>query len=104
MGAHFHGYNDHAYHCFRRRKLPVLREEDKPLAEENFIQTHLYFNSSLKLLLNIFTAMASKMTPKNLRMAIIPAGPRIFSMRSRDLRTIKMINRLIRIASRTVVV
>jgi hypothetical protein len=32
-----------------------------------------YFNNPRRLVLNIFTAIASRTTPKNLRMAIIPA-------------------------------
>ena len=39
-----------------------------------------YFNNPLRLVLNILTAIASRITPKNLRMAIIPAGPSILSM------------------------
>ena len=41
------------------------------------------------LLLKIFTAMASNITPKNLRMATIPPGPRIRSIKFNDFKTIK---------------
>jgi hypothetical protein len=47
-----------------------------------------YLMSPGTLLLKIFTAIASKITPKNLRTAIIPPGPRAFSIKFRDFRTI----------------
>jgi len=46
-----------------------------------------YFINPGTLLLNIFIAMASNITPKNLRMATIPPGPSIRSIRSSDFRT-----------------
>jgi hypothetical protein len=60
----------------------VLRGQRNETAEENAgkIYSHTDFNSPCTLLLNIFTAMASKITPKNLRTATIPPGPSILSM------------------------
>src|SRR5664279_618335 len=46
------------------------------------------------LLLKILMAMASNITPKNLRMATIPPGPKIRSIKSRDFNTINTITRL----------
>ena len=47
-----------------------------------------YFIKPGTLLLKIFMAMASNITPKNLRIATIPPGPRIRSIKSRDFNTI----------------
>ena len=41
-------------------------------------------------MLKILTAIANRTTPKNFRIAIIPAGPRILSMTSMDFRTMKI--------------
>ena len=66
--------------------LSVVRQDQhSPFREEGEITN--YFNNPFRLLLNILTAMASRTTPKNFRMAIIPAGPRIFSITSIDFRT-----------------
>ena len=63
-----------------------------------------YFNNTFRFVLNILTAIASRMTPKNFRVAIIPAGPNIFSIKSMDFRTRKIKIRLRMMPSRTVVV
>jgi hypothetical protein len=63
-----------------------------------------YFNNPLRLVLNILTAIANRITPKNFRVAIIPAGPRILSIRSMDFRTRKMNSRFNIMPIRTVVV
>jgi hypothetical protein len=63
-----------------------------------------YFNNPLRFVLNILTAIASRITPKNFRMAIIPAGPSMRSIKSMDFRTIKIKRRFKKIPSKTVVV
>ena len=59
--------------------------------------------SPAALVVKIFTAMASKTTPKNLRTAIKPAGPSMRSMNFKDFNTSSTISRLARIASSTTV-
>ncbi len=46
-----------------------------------------YKNYRLRLLLNIFTAIARRMTPKNLRTTIRPALPSILSIKLRERST-----------------
>jgi len=58
------------------------------------LQNHFYM---FRLLLKIFTAIASRITPKNLRTTISPALPNIRSIHFNDRSTRKMITRLIRI-------
>ena len=46
-----------------------------------------YFPNSPILLPNIFTAIASNITPKNFRTAINPASPKALSINLRDFKT-----------------
>jgi hypothetical protein len=63
-----------------------------------------HFNNPCKLVLKIFTAIARRMTPKNFRIAIIPAAPIMRSMRPIDFSTMKITNRLIKMPRRTTTV
>jgi len=55
------------------------------------------------LVAKIFTAMASNITPKNLRTAIKPVGPNYLAIAPKDFKTINTITRLTRMAERSVI-
>lgn len=61
----------------------VLRRQETGSA----IESTAYFISPCALVAKIFTAMASKTTPKNFRTAINPAGPKIRSIKRSDFNT-----------------
>ena len=56
----------------------------------------IYLPKACTLVPNIFTAMANKITPKNLRTAIKPVLPKIFSSHLNKCTQIKIIARLIK--------
>ena len=60
----------------------------------------LYLPNAAILLLNIFTAMANSITPKNFRTASKPAGPSAFSTTLSDFKTIYTTTRLMMIPLR----
>ena len=66
------------------------------------IAHRLYLINPLALIVKIFTAIASKITPKNLRIASIPPGPRVLSMLFSNFRTMNTNTRLMRMAINTV--
>jgi hypothetical protein len=62
-----------------------------------------YLISPWAFVAKIFTAMASKTTPKNFRTAIKPAGPKIRSINRSDFNTTNTKTRLMMMASSTTV-
>lgn len=80
--------NSYTIHCTTR---PGKGEKLKVKSPKNF---NLYFINPPTLLVNIFTAMASKTTPKNLRTAVNPAGPNKRAICLSDFKTAYTITRL----------
>jgi hypothetical protein len=82
-------YIKHTFLCIWRFAPTVLLGLYYPLLRGWEIRDHftLCINPGA-LTANIFTAMASKITPKNLRTAINPAGPNSLAIGPNDFKTI----------------
>ena len=77
------------YYPLYYKAIRILNKEQGILNVELFAWqvNHSYFPKCVKLLPNIFTAMASNITPKNFLMTTMPFGPSIFSIHFRECRT-----------------
>ncbi len=100
--------NSYTIHCTTRPKIKI--QETRPKKQEIYyacfsfgfcflVFGFSYFINPPALPANIFTAMASNITPKNFRTASKPAGPNNFSIHFKDLRTKKTRTRFKRIAT-----
>ncbi len=79
-------------HCTTRSVKSKEPNNKRQIPKRRFLYWILflifcYFISPPTLLPNIFTPMASKTTPKNLRTAIKPAFPKAFSIRPNERKT-----------------